>query len=289
MNTPVLRYALRFRILVSSAAALLATSGLAAHRSPQQDNFERRAEAPHLLQQGVEAFKKGEFDRAIDLFTQAKTADPSLVNAKLYLATAYANQYIPGEPGEENKRSAKQAIEEFERVLAQDPSNLSAIDGIGSILYNMAGGPPFDPDKMQASRSYHKKHIAIKPADPEPYYWIGVIDWSLAFRGNNDLREEWLKSSGELERTAPLPEIVREKFSSAYGRTIEEGMEALKKAMTLKPEYVDAMAYLNLLYRQKADMDTPGLREEDFRLADDLVDQVKAIKLREMEMPQPEN
>jgi hypothetical protein len=173
-------------------------------------------------------------------------------------------------------------------VLTQDSNNLSAIDGIGSILYNMAGGPPFDPEKMQDSMSYHKKHIAIRPNDPEPYYWIGVIDWSLAFRGNNGLREEWLKGGGELKPTDPLPEVVREKFDSEFGRTINDGIEALKRAMTLKPEYDDAMAYLNLLCRQKADMDAPGLRDEDIRLANDLVDQVKEIKLRKAGTQRPQ-
>ena len=70
---------------------------------------------------------------------------------------------------------------EFKNILDTDPTNLSAIDGIGSILYNM-GGTPFDAQKLEDSKSYHEKHIALKPDDPEPYYWVGVIDWSLAYR-----------------------------------------------------------------------------------------------------------
>jgi hypothetical protein len=48
------------------------------------------------------------------------------------------------------------------------------------------------------------------------------------------------------------------------------------------------MAYLNLLLRQKADMEaTPDARDADIKQADDLVDKVKAIKQRKMENPQP--
>ncbi len=36
---------------------------------------------------------------------------------------------------------AKQAVKEFQDVLTADPNNISAIDGIGSILFNMAGTP----------------------------------------------------------------------------------------------------------------------------------------------------
>ncbi len=51
--------------------------------------------------------------------------------------------------------SANQAIAEFQDVLSIDPDNLSAIDGIGSILYNMAG-TPFTPDKFDESKQYHR-------------------------------------------------------------------------------------------------------------------------------------
>jgi hypothetical protein len=43
------------------------------------------------------------------------------------------------------------------------------------------------------------------------------------------------------------------------------------------------MAYLNLLYRQKADMElTPADRESDVKMADDIVDEVKAIKTKKL-------
>ena len=143
----------------------------------------------------MQAYKAGQFDAAIEDFKEAKELDPTLTNAQLYLATAYASQYIPGAPSPENIRKGEQAIAEFKQVLDTDPNNLSAIDGIGSILYNMAGGTPFDPKKMEESKTYHQKHIQLKPDDPEPYYWIGVIDWSRAFRGNKDMREEYNKTA----------------------------------------------------------------------------------------------
>jgi len=77
------------------------------------------------------------FDQSIEDFKQAKDLDPTLMNARLYLATAYATQYIPGAPSEENIRMGEAAIKEFQDVLSVDPNNISAIDGIGSILFNM--------------------------------------------------------------------------------------------------------------------------------------------------------
>jgi tetratricopeptide (TPR) repeat protein len=242
------------------------------------------------LNKGVQAFKAGQFDAAIEDFKEAKQYDPGLLNARLYLATAYANQYIPGAPSQENIRNGQQAIQEFQDVLSQDPKNVAAMDGIGSILYNMAGGPPFDPKMMEESKTYHQKHIQLKPNDPESHYWVGVIDWSLAFRGNKDMRSEYNNNSRNkpIKDTDPMPPAPAKQFADKYGAIIDEGMTSLKKAIELRPDYDDAMAYLNLLYRQKADTETNAeARDADFKAADDLVDKVKAIKQKKMENPQP--
>ena len=240
------------------------------------------------LNKGVQAYKSGQTDAAIEDFKQAKEYDPNLKTARLYLATAYSAQYIPGAPSPENIRNGEQAKQEFMEILQNDPKNLSAIDGIGSILYNM-GGTPFDVAKMEESKTYHEKHIAISPSDPEPYYWIGVIDWTLAFRGNHEMRQDYNKTAKKpIKDTDTMPTALAAAFQQKYGATVDEGITDLKKAMDLRPDYDDAMAYLNLLYRQKADMEaTPEARDADLKEADDLVEQVKAIKQKKMSAPTP--
>jgi tetratricopeptide (TPR) repeat protein len=249
-----------------------------------------KLKARDLLNKGVQAYKGGQYDTAIEDFKQSKALDPGLTNARLYLATAYSAQYIPGAPSEENVRMGEQAIAEYKDVLAADPNNLSAIDGIGAILYNM-GGTPFDEKKFQESKEYHEKHIQIKPDDAESYYWIGVIDWSLAFRANKDMRADYNnKGKKPVRDTDPLPAQLVTDFRAKEGATVDEGIQDLQKAIQLKPDYDDAMAYLNLLYRQKADMETdPKARDEDTKTADDLVEKVKAIKLKKTEEPQPQS
>jgi tetratricopeptide (TPR) repeat protein len=248
-----------------------------------------KLKARDLLNKGVTAFKNGQSDAAIEYFKQAKEADPDLLNARLYLATAYASLYIPGAPSQENMARGNQAVAEFKEVLDKDPNNISAIDGIGSILFQM-GGQPFDPKKFEESKTYHQKHIQLKPDDPEPYYWIGVIDWTLAFRGNGEMRMDYNKNNirKQVKDTDPLPGSVRTEYASKYGQLIDEGITDLQKAISIKPDYDDAMAYLNLLYRRKADMvGSKEEREALLKQADDLVDKVKEIKQKRSEQPQP--
>jgi tetratricopeptide (TPR) repeat protein len=240
------------------------------------------------LNKGVQAFRGGQFDLAIEDFKQAKDLDPGLTNARLYLATAYASQYIPGAPSDENINMGKQAIAEFQDVLNGDANNLTAIDGIGSLLYNM-GANPFNAKTLEDSKQYHMKHIAIKPDDPEPYYWIAVIDWSLAYHGNSEMRDEYNKTAKKTIREIdPLPPKVATDYAQKYGAVIDEGMDYAKKAMDRRPQYDDAMSYLNLLYRRKADTETSAdARDADNKEAEDLVHKIQIIRQQRMENPTP--
>lgn len=245
--------------------------------------------ARDLLNKGVTAFKNAQFDAAVEDFKEAKELDPDLLNARLYLATAYASQYIPGAPSEENMRHGEEAIAEYQGVLDKDQNNMSAIDGLASILYQMAG-QPFDEKKFLESKSYHEKHIALSPQDPQPYYSVGVIDWALAYRGNTEMRADYNRAhiNKQIKDIDPLPPDVRKAYTDKYQPLVDDGIEKLKKAVELKPDYDDAMTYLNLLYRRKADMvESSAERDQYTKEADDLLDKVKEIKQKRGEQPEP--
>jgi tetratricopeptide (TPR) repeat protein len=250
-----------------------------------------KLKARDLLNKGVAAFKAGQYDAAVEDFKQAKERDPDLMNARLYLATAYASQYIPGAPSPQNLRLGEQAVQEFKEVLEKDPKNISAIDGIGSIVFQMAG-TPFDPKKFEESKVYHQKHIEIKPDDPEPHYWIGVIDWTLAFRENAELRSAYNKEhiNKQIKDDDALPAPVRAEYVDKAGKLVDEGIAEVQKAVQLRPDYDDAMAYLNLLYRRKADMvESNDERASLKKQADDLLEKIKEIKQKRAEQPQPQS
>jgi tetratricopeptide (TPR) repeat protein len=248
-----------------------------------------KLKARDLLNKGVNAFKAGQSDAAIEDFKRAKELDPSLTMAQVYLATAYASLYIPGAPSAENKARGEQAINEFKDILQADPNNLTAIDGIGSLLFQMAGTPPVNEKGFEESKTYHQRHIQIKPDDPEPYYWIGVIDWTLAFRGNGEMRLDYNKNNikKQVHEDQPLPSAVRTEYAGKYGPLVDEGIADLQKAISVKPDYDDAMAYLGLLYRRKADMvESADERASLQKQADDLLDKIKEIKQKRLDQQQ---
>jgi translation initiation factor 2B subunit (eIF-2B alpha/beta/delta family) len=91
----------------------------------------------------------------------------------------------------------------------------------------------------------------------------------------------------QVHEDQPLPSAVRTEYAAKYGPKVDEGIAALQKAISLKPDYDDAMAYLSLLYRRKADMvDSADERASLQKQADDLLDKIKEIKQKRLDQQQ---
>ncbi len=223
------------------------------------------------LNKGVQAFKNARYEEAIERFKNSVALDPSLLTARLYLATAYAQQYIPGADTPENNRNAEQAIAEFEDVLKQNPpkeQQVHSLKGIASLYFNMK--------KLDKAKEYYEKVAQRDPNDPEVYYSIAVIDWTESYQPRMEARAKL-----GLQPTEPLKDKkVCEQLRSENLARVEDGMQNLDKALQLRPEYDDAMAYMNLMYREKADIECgdPQAAAEDRRIADQWVDKTMATK-----------
>lgn len=225
------------------------------------------------LNKGVQAYKNTHYEEAIGHFQQAVELDPSLTNARLYLATALANQYIPGADNPENTKVAEQAIDVFKKVLDLNPpreQQVTSLKGIASLYFNMK--------KLDQAKEYHRKVIELDPNDPETYYSIGVIDWTQTYQPR---MEERAKLGLKTEDALPTKDkkvcaALRDKNMP----NIQEGIDSLKKALDLRTDYDDAMAYMNLMYRERADVqcDDPAARAADLKSADDWVDKTLAVK-----------
>jgi len=235
----------------------------------------RKLRARDQLNKGVAAFRNAQFQAAIMHFKTAVGLDPTLLNAKLYLATAYAQQYIPGGESPENVKIAQQAIDAFQDVLKDDPNNTNAIANIGQIY--------FYEKEFQKAKEYQQHRLKLDPNDPVPYYWVGMLDWAMAFpktqQMRKDLKIEFPKDPKNPSSLPPFPEKARAQLAEQVGPLVSEGVDALEKAIQLKPNDFETMAYLNLIYRQKADLEPdPAAREADLKTADSWVDKAVALK-----------
>jgi tetratricopeptide (TPR) repeat protein len=205
-----------------------------------------RLAARDQLNKGVDAYKSARYEEAIGHFQKATQLDPSLPMAKTYLATALAQNVVPGLDTPDNLKTAQQAVSIFEEVLAKEPTDVNSMKQIAGIYFSIK--------KFDEAKSWQKKVLAVDPKDPEAAYTVGAIDWTLAHENTlKALAPAGINDDGEGNVKAPkkIMETIKEENSSL----VEEGLQYLNQAVTNRPNYDEAMVYLNLMYRRKADVD----------------------------------
>ena len=87
------------------------------------------------LNKGVESYKNNHYEQAIVHFQKAVQLDPGLINARMYLATAFVSQYIPGVDSPDNLSIAQQAIDEYQKVIDANPSRDQKVNSAKGIAY----------------------------------------------------------------------------------------------------------------------------------------------------------
>jgi tetratricopeptide (TPR) repeat protein len=248
----------RLVVVFAAALALVASTGCT------------KLQARDHLNKGVQAYKNAKYEQAIDHFQQSVALDPTLINARLYLATAFAQQYIPGADTPDNNKFGEQAIEQYKIVLDRDPKNINSIKGIAYLYLQMK--------KFDLAKQFYKKASDADVNDPEPYYSVAVIDWTQTYQPR---QEERAKLGMKPDESLPAKDKkVCASLKEKNTADVEEGISNLTKALQLRPDYDDAMAYLNLMYRERADIqcDDPAAHAADLKTADEWVDKTMATK-----------
>ena len=196
------------------------------------------------LNKGVNAFKNGSYPQAVERFKRAIQLDPTFMNARLYLASAYMSQYVPGAESEENQRNAEAATKGFQEVLDRDPNSSLAVESLGSLAFNQK--------KFDEAKEWYRKLIQLNDKKKEAYYNIAVIDWTRGFQLHTEVRA---KTGMRPEEPGPIKDKkARETLKEKSEPVIKEGIDMLQKALAIDPNYDDAMGYLSLIYRQQADI-----------------------------------
>jgi tetratricopeptide (TPR) repeat protein len=205
-----------------------------------------RLAARDQLNKGVDAYKSARYEEAIGHFQKATVLDPSLPMAKSYLATALAQNVVPGLDTPDNMKTAQQAISMFQEVLAKDPNDVNSIKQVAGIYFSIK--------KFAEAKEWQKKVLAIDPKDAEAAYTVGAIDWTLAHENTlKGLVPAGLNDDGE--GNVKAPKKVMETIKQQNAPLVDEGLHYLNQAVANRPNYEEAMTYLNLTYRRKADVD----------------------------------
>lgn len=234
----------------------------------------QKLKARDELNKGVQAFRGGAYPTAVDHFKLAVSLDPEYPVAREYLAMSYFMQYVPGAESPENNRLWQAAYDEFMKVLSQQPNNSVATQSVAQLFFNQK--------KLDEAQQWYQKLASVDPNNKTAYYTLGVIAWTKTFQPRMEKR-------AELGMRPDDPGPIKDKKAREELRTqnlpvIEKGLQDLQKALSIDKEYDDAMAYMNLLYRERADLaDSADSFKQDTKEADSWLDRSLATKKAKQE------
>jgi Tfp pilus assembly protein PilF len=240
------------KVLTIAAVVALALAGASCKKLESRDR----------LNKGVQAFKNAQYPEAVERFKEAVDLDPTFTPARLYLGTAYVSQYIPGADSPENKQMAEAAFAQFKIVLDSEPNNILAITNIAALYLNQKD--------MRSARQWYERLTQADPNNAVAFYSLGFVAWSEWYPADQQARVD---SKMKQEEPGPIKDKkIREALKTKYASVVEGGKKNLERALQIDPEYVDAMAYMNLLYREAADLtDNKADYEAQIGIADDWV------------------
>jgi tetratricopeptide (TPR) repeat protein len=225
-------------------------------------SFINKLQSRDNLNKGVKEFTNQNYAAAAKFFEKSVELDPDFPDdvPRVYLATAYMLQYVPGSMDPKSDQAASKAIEEFSEVVDRSEKkgkpNVNAMLAIASLSYQMKN---VEKTKEWCTRVLNtpavtdeeKKNVA------EAHYRIAVLDY--------DTVNEKTGLTGE------NIEFLDDEEKAKLQEDITEGLDHLDKAIEIRPDYFDAMMYQNLLWREKAKLET------DQAIKDELIHQADMV------------
>ncbi len=242
------------KVLCLMAALTLALSSLGC----------KKIQARMEIKAANEAYQKEDYAGALPHYKTARQIDPSFADLDRLVGYSEIGLYVPDDKSAKNEAHADAAIQELNSYLKKRPDDRIARDALINMYLNA--------NRTSQAIDYFRNYLVAHPADLEAVKSIATL---YAKQGDFNESLNWYHKITLLDAKNPEafyifgvvcyekvaknpPADVAQKMD-----IINRGKEALQHAIDMKSDYAEALAYLNLLWRQQA-------------LVDALTDPVKA-------------
>jgi tetratricopeptide (TPR) repeat protein len=218
------------------------------------------------IKKGNEFLKAAQYLPALSSYQEALRLDPGETKLNKHIGIAYMGLYQPGSKHPKDLEYASKAIEHLKTYVEHYPDDKKALEYLVSMYLNtdryddainfyqnqILKRDPKDSKAMQSVAMLYfkkgdfdngviwlKKRLEIEGNNPEVYYLIGVQAW---------------------DRSYNYPDLD----PAMRAKIVDDGLQSLNKAVELKPDYFEAITYINLLYREKAKMETDPAKKQEY-------------------------
>jgi serine/threonine protein kinase/tetratricopeptide (TPR) repeat protein len=145
-----------------------------------------------------------------------------------------------------SREAPDRAISLFEQALAIDPEYAEAWMGLGG-GYQIKGVFLNLPELSEKAVEYERKAIALDPALADAHTWLGA---ALIARGRTDEAMAALRKAVDLDPGQARPWAMLARGYWVGKGKVEEGIDALERAVAINPEFGYAHLQLAFLYTE---------------------------------------
>jgi tetratricopeptide (TPR) repeat protein len=200
--------------------------------------------------------------------------EPGNIKTKLFLANALLTQFF-SEQGARNARYMLAAQEQYQQVLAQEPHHNQAMHGLMGIAINSR--------RPAEALELARKLMEWDASDPIAPYTAGVAQWMIVYP---EYAKAKVATGGRVDEYFLHDANVRKSLREKYSASIEDGLAMSRRAVSLKPDFDEAMAYTNLLLRLKGGI-SDTMEESNLLIGDADAWVGKAISFKKGQGQQP--
>jgi TonB family protein len=229
-----------------------------------------------VMKQAEAAYNRGDFQVAAEQFENAVKLEPDNLKAKLLLANTLLQEYIPGTDA--GAPIADRARRQYLDVLTRDPGNRQATQAMLSLSTVTR--------QFAEAHDWALKAMQADATDKGAYYSAAFLDWMMTYP---DYAKARAAAGMKPQDPGMIPDAdLRQSVRTQHSAQIEDGFRMLQVALQLDPDYFDAMAYMNLLYRIEAGIvDNPSESADLFAKADMWFTKARAAQSTRTRKPQP--
>jgi tetratricopeptide (TPR) repeat protein len=243
----------------------------------------QKVEARMVLREANNQYAQDQYIAALKKYKEGLKLDPDATFAWRSVGLTALALYRPGDDSPKNIEYGRIATDAFQRYLADFPEDAKVQDYLMSTLVNAK--------QYDKALEYVEKQRQLHPDDARyDKYRLNVL-----------IQAGRLEEAAQLAQRLPGPDQAILLYSigtSAWGKVynnatidaaakqkyVDMGLQAIKRALEIKPDYFEAMVYYGLLYREKGKLETDGnKRLEDIDIATQW--QNKAMELRKKSQP----
>lgn len=248
----------RTRIAIVLAVLVVSSSGC---------GVINRIRAKNQLNEAARSYREAHFEEAEQHARNALELDPTNKTAPLFIARIVHREYQPGVSTPANIEKANRAIEEYRKILQEDPKNEEAYKAIASLL----GAIKQDQKQRDWITQRATDANADKERRAEAYVVLASKDWHCS-NEITDLPTNKITTIDPTNNKATLSfkKPKDEKDFQTAKVCVAHGLEEIEKAINFDPNSETAWSYkTNLLIEQSKLAEMDGKMDDKTRLDKD--------------------